>query len=53
MSSKLQKIKSIEKVLNLLELLADYNEFRITEISKKLNIGITTVYRMLTTLIFK
>jgi len=50
MSPKLQKIKSIEKVLNLLELLADDNELRITEISQKLNMGITTVYRMLNTL---
>jgi len=50
MSSKLQKIKSIEKVLNLLELLSDSNELRLTDISKNLNIGITTVYRMLVTL---
>jgi len=50
MSSKLQKIKSIEKVLNLLELLSDSNELRLTDISKNLNIGFTTVYRMLVTL---
>jgi DNA-binding IclR family transcriptional regulator len=50
MSPKIQKIKSLEKALNLLELLSDSNELRITEISKNLNIGITTVYRMLSTL---
>ncbi len=50
MSSIVQKIKSIEKVLNLLELLSDSNELRLTDISKNLNMGITTVYRMLATL---
>ncbi len=45
------KIKSIEKALNLLELLSDNKkEMSITEIGKELHMGLSTVYRMLTTL---
>ena len=47
---KAEKIKSIEKVLNLLELLSDNKEMSITEIGKKLHMGLSTVYRILTTL---
>lgn len=50
MFSKIQKIKSIEKALFLIELLSENNELGITEISEKLNFGITTVYRILKTL---
>ncbi len=47
---KAEKIKSIEKALNLLELLsANEKEMSITEISKKLQMGISTVHRILTT----
>jgi DNA-binding IclR family transcriptional regulator len=49
--SKKEKIKSIEKALDLLELLSDKEkEMRITEITKELHMGISTVYRILTTL---
>jgi DNA-binding IclR family transcriptional regulator len=49
--SKKEKIKSIEKALNLLELLSDNKkEMSITEISKELHMGVSTVYRILTTL---
>ena len=49
--SKKEKIKSIEKALDLLELLSDKEkEMSITEISKELHMGISTVYRILTTL---
>ena len=47
---KAEKIKSIEKALNLLELLSDNKEMGITEISKELHMGISTVHRILTTL---
>jgi len=48
---KMEKIKSIEKSLNLLELLSDNEkEMSITEISKELQMGISTVHRILTTL---
>ena len=48
---KKEKIKSIEKALDFLELLSDKEkEISITEISKELNIGISTVHRILTTL---
>jgi DNA-binding IclR family transcriptional regulator len=47
---KAEKIKSIKKALDLLELLSDNEEMGITEISKELHIGISTVYRILTTL---
>lgn len=47
---KAEKIKSIEKALNLLELLSDNKEMSITEIGKKLHMGLSTVYRMLITL---
>jgi len=44
-------IHSIEKALDLIELLSDNKkEMGITEIGKKLNMGLSTVYRMLTTL---
>ena len=49
--SKKEKIKSIEKALNLLELLSDNKkEMGITEISEDLHMGLSTVYRILTTL---
>jgi len=47
---KTEKIKSIEKALNLLELLSNNKEMGITEISKELHVGISTVHRILTTL---
>ncbi len=47
---KAEKIKSIKKALDLLELLSDNKEMGITEISKELHMGISTVYRILTTL---
>jgi len=47
---KTEKIKSIKKALDLLELLSDNKEMGITEISKELHMGISTVYRILTTL---
>lgn len=50
---KAEKIKSVEKVLNLLELLSDNKEMSITEIGKKLHMGLSTVYRMLTTLKYR
>jgi len=49
--SKKEKIKSMEKALNLLELLSDNKkEMGITEIGKELHMGSSTVYRILTTL---
>lgn len=46
-----EEIKSIRKSLDLLELLSDnMKEMGITEISKDLHMGISTVYRILTTL---
>lgn len=49
--SKKEKIKSIEKALCLLELLSDNKkEMGITEIGKELHMGISTIYRILTTL---
>ena len=48
---KNEKIKSIDKVLDLLEFLsANEQETGITEISKNLHMGLSTVYRILTTL---
>lgn len=48
---KKEKIKSIEKALDLLELLSDNKkEMSITEIGKELHMGLSTVYRILTTL---
>jgi len=45
------KLKSIDKVLDLLEFLSvNEQEMGISEISKKLNIGLSTVHRILTTL---
>jgi len=45
------KIKSIEKAIDLLELLSDKEkEMSITEIGKELHMGISTVHRILTTL---
>jgi len=49
--SKKEKIKSIEKAMDLLELLSDKEkEMSITEIGKELHMGISTVHRILTTL---
>lgn len=49
--SKNEKIKSIDKTLDLLEFLSiDDQEIGITEISKKLHMGLSTVHRILTTL---
>ena len=46
-----ERIKSIDKVLDLLEFLSlNEQETGITEISKKLHVGLSTVHRMLTTL---
>ncbi len=46
-----EEIKSIRKSLDLLELLSDnIKEMGITEISKELHMGVSTVYRILTTL---
>ena len=48
---KKEKIKSIEKAIDLLELLSDNKkEMGITEINKELHMGISTIYRILTTL---
>lgn len=48
------KIKSIGKSLDLLELLSDNKkEMGITEISKELHMGISTVHRILTTLKYR
>ena len=48
---KKEKIKSIEKAIDLLELLSDSkNEMGITEIGKELHMGLSTIYRMLNTL---
>jgi len=48
---KNDKIKSIEKAVDLLELLSDNKkEMGITEIGKELHMGVSTVYRILTTL---
>ena len=49
--AKNERIKSIDKVLDLLEFLsANQQETGITEISKKLHMGLSTVHRILTTL---
>lgn len=49
--AKNERIKSIDKVLDLLEFLsANEQETGITEISKKLHMGLSTVHRILTTL---
>lgn len=48
---KKENIKSIEKALDLLELLSDnQREMGVTEIAQELNMGTSTVYRLLTTL---
>jgi len=48
---KNDKIKSIEKAIDLLELLSDNKkEMGITEINKELHMGLSTIYRILTTL---
>ena len=48
---KKEKIKSIEKALDLLELLSDNKkEIGITEINRELHIGLSTIHRILTTL---
>jgi len=48
---KNDKIKSIEKALDLLELLSDNKkEMGITEINKELHMGLSTIHRILTTL---
>ena len=52
--SKKDKIKSIEKALDLLELLSDNKkEIGITEINKELHMGLSTIHRMLTTLKYR
>lgn len=49
--SKNEKIKSIDKALNLLEFLSvNDQEAGITEIDKKLHMGLSTVHRILATL---
>lgn len=49
--AKNERIKSIDKTLDLLEFLsANEQEIGITEISKKLHMGLSTVHRILTTL---
>jgi len=51
MINKKERIKSIDKVLNLLEFLSiNEQEIGVAEISKKLNMGLSTVHRILTTL---
>jgi len=50
---KKEEIKSIKKSLDLLELLSDNKEMGITEISKELHMGISTVHRILTTLKYR
>ena len=48
---KKETIKSIEKALNLLEFLSkNGNEIGIAEISEKMNMGLSTVHRILNTL---
>lgn len=48
---KNDKIKSIEKALDLLELLSDNKkEMGITEINKEFHMGLSTIHRILTTL---
>ena len=49
--SKNERIKSIDKAMDLLEFLSvNEQETGITEISKKLHMGLSTVHRILTTL---
>lgn len=51
---KKEKIKSIEKAIDLLELLSDKEkEMSITEVGKELHMGISTVHRILTTLKYR
>jgi DNA-binding IclR family transcriptional regulator len=51
---KNERIKSINKALDLLEFLsASEQETSITEINKKLHMGLSTVHRMLTTLKYR
>lgn len=46
-----KKINSIEKTLDLIELFSDNKEeIGVTEIGKTLNMGLSTVYRILATL---
>jgi DNA-binding IclR family transcriptional regulator len=53
-SKKNGKIKSIDKALNLLEFLSkNGNEIGIAEISEKLNMGLSTVHRILNTLKYR
>ena len=50
-TGKKERIKSIDKVLDLLEFLSiNEQETGITEINKKLHMGLSTVHRILTTL---
>ncbi|MDD3840743.1 MAG: IclR family transcriptional regulator [Clostridia bacterium] len=47
-------IQSVDRALSILELLSDYNEgLRITDISEKVGLHKSTVYRLLSTLIYK
>ena len=51
MISEKERIKSIDKVLDLLEFLSiNEQEIGVAEISKKINMGLSTVHRILTTL---
>jgi len=51
---KKEKIKSIEKALDLLELLSDNKkEMGITEIGKELHMGFSTIHRIVTTLKYR
>jgi len=51
---KKEKIKSIEKALDLLELLSDNKkEMRITEINRELHMGFSTIHRILNTLKYR
>jgi len=53
-NKKSEKIKSIDKALNLLEFLSDNgHEIGIVEINKKLGMGLSTVHRILNTLKFR
>jgi DNA-binding IclR family transcriptional regulator len=47
-------VQSIDRALSILELLVDYNEgLGVVEISEKVNLHKSTVYRLLSTLIYK
>lgn len=51
---KIERIKSIEKALDVLEFLSgNQSEIGIAEISKQLNMGLSTVHRVLSTLKYR